>query len=692
MTQEELARMFGINLNDDAENNSHGKGSGNRNQNNRNDNRGSRQNNSRSQNNFSGNRNTNNRNDNRGKQNFNNVNLSYATAPYNFVELPAEPLTSEISSAEKFSEHIKDKGKLSGEIILEIETLTPMFIGGNPNDATISFSPLGTPIIAGSTLRGMFKNIFKIMTCGTFRGRTDSQKKGEDFNDEHIYYRCLMGVNSMSWTKDLNKEYNSRMTSNVKGADGKFHVAKNARPGFLIQTKDNKYFIAPSIHANDLKNDKVFIKEYERDFHVRIPERNSSCVEWRGKIAYIITGSQSQFRLHDKNSYDRLNDEQKKRAGKQFIRFTKIDYVDWSREHWRALPDDVRLSYEHDRNRRGVNLFTDKGILNRDKLSELVKNLPDDIKTLVPCHFLEEDGKITAFGHGQCFRIPYRNSIGDLIPKNLNDTKFEMIDFADAIFGRDKHWASRVCFDDAVPSAQIRTLEKSTAHPLMQPNPTSYQLYLKQNLQQTGGILNHWDKLNAQIRGYKLYWHNSNWDWKANDSELALDSGKSADKRLTKDIKPLAKGNKFSSKIRFKNLSEVELGALMMIFDLNGNKSAAYKIGQGKPFGFGSVKITPKLFIENADAYENIFDADGWKNPYGEVDAKIYLDAFKNYIAAQNLTQTWEGVMKELNAILNWDKKPAPEKIKSMSGDTKTGIDERFKQRVPLKTIFEVVR
>ena len=613
-------------------------------------------------------------------------NSQSATAPYNFVGLPDKPLSSEIDNATEFAEHIKNHGKFSGEIILDIETLTPLFFGGNSKDSTITFSPTGDPIIAGSSLRGMLKNIFKIVTCGTFRGRTESQKKGEDFNDEHIYYRCLMGVGKYFWTKDLNKEYNSRMTSNVKGKDGKFHPAKNARCGFLIQTTDNEYYIAPSIYAHDRKTDRILIKEYEEKFNDRVQIRNDSRVTWHGREAYIITGSQKY--LYDEESYERLKD--KKSAGKQFIRFTKIDYVDWSKRI--ELPDDVRKSYEHDRNRGGVDLFKDRGILKREELLTLVKNLPEDVKTLIPCHYLEEGGQVTAFGHGQCFRIPYQKSIGDIVPSALNDKEFKIIDLADAIFGRDKNWASRVLFDDAVPISEVRTLEKSTAHPLMQPNPTSYQLYLKQNLQQTNGILNHWDKLNAQIRGYKLYWHNAFADWKANESEKLLDAGKSADKRLTKEITPLAKGSKFQSKIRFKNLSEVELGALMMIFDLNGAKSPAYKIGMGKPFGFGSIRITPTLYIENADAYENIFDVNGWKNPYGAVDAKKYLDAFKNYVQMKEMTSIWEGVMKELNAILDWDKKPSSQKIKSMSGDTKNGIDERFRQRTPLQTIFEVMK
>ena len=81
-------------------------------------------------------------------------NSATATAPYNFVLLPSKPLASEIYSVENFKAHIESRGKISVEIKLERETLTP--------------------IILGSILHGMFENIFKIVTCRTFRGRTAS--------------------------------------------------------------------------------------------------------------------------------------------------------------------------------------------------------------------------------------------------------------------------------------------------------------------------------------------------------------------------------------------------------------------------------------------------------------------------------------------------------------------------------------
>ena len=166
---------------------------------------------------------------------------------------------------------------------------------------------------------------------------------------------------------------------------------------------------------------------------------------------------------------------------------------------------------------------------------------------------------------------------------------------------------------------------------------------------------------------------------------------------------PLKAGNKFIGKIRFKNLSAVELGAFMMIFNLYDATNAAYKIGQGKPFGLGSVRIKPTLFVESDDAYTELFDAYGWKNPYSEKNLTEYLDAFKNHLRTCDMYETWRKVMVELKKILDWSLTDRPgwsDKVKSVSGEVKKNkkgeeifeLNEQFKQRLPLQKISDVVK
>ena len=654
----------------------------------------------------------------------------WATAPYNFVALPKKVLPAPFETVDAFKKYVGEEGTLSGEILLDITALTPLFIG----EGTKNFAPADTPIIPGSSLRGMVKNIFKIVTCGAFRGQTDSQKKGEDFNDEHIYFRCLMKNNKAefkgyNWSETLHAYYVKRMSRDVD-KDGKKITVKNARPGFLIKKADGKYFIAPSIYTSDRDEDFIMIKDFQDRFGA-VKFRDSR-IHLVGAIAYIVTGNQWANKpelLLDKNAYENFKadlkilrdkrdkgeiskdayDAEARKHGKQIIRFTSLLYIEPNREKWFEVPEEVLRSYKRDRNRGGVDLFKGKkfltredkreGALTRAELERRTGQDYPDVDTIIPCHFLtkkNDDGKfvVTAFGHGQCFRIPYENSIGAAIKISGNDA----VDFADAVFGKEKFWASRVYFEDATPVGKISECPTAKAHPLMQPNPTSYQLYLKQN---DNGELKHWDSPATQIRGYKLYWHRPA-QWQASNAELAEERKRLKNNQapLLKDMTPLKDGNKFKAKIRFKNLSAEELGALIMVFDLNGATNAAYKIGKGKPLGLGSIRIKPTLLLEDAETYSELFNGDGWHNPCREQNPAKYLDAFRKYLKTRDMYKSWQNVMEELNMILDWS--PAErdgwsEYVKPMSGNVakKDDVDERFITRVRLKkieSIFEVVK
>ena len=79
------------------------------------------------------------------------------------------------------------------------------------------------------------------------------------------------------------------------------------------------------------------------------------------------------------------------------------------------------------------------------------------------------------------------------------------------------------------------------------------------------------------------------------------------------------------------------------------------------------------------------------------IAAKKFLDAFKNYVADKKMSATWQKIIAELQKILDWENRPAPDKIAQMKStyDEKNGtmnVDEKFKLRLPLKNIFEVVK
>mgnify|MGYP000892369645 FL=1 len=113
-----------------------------------------------------------------------------ATASYNFVPLSATVIRSPIDGGakndaerqENYKRYVKEHGRLSGQIELSCRTMTPVFIGTGDKEGAF-FAPAGKPILPGSTLRGMVKNIFKIVTCGAMR----TDKDGADVADRALY-------------------------------------------------------------------------------------------------------------------------------------------------------------------------------------------------------------------------------------------------------------------------------------------------------------------------------------------------------------------------------------------------------------------------------------------------------------------------------------------------------------------------
>lgn len=605
-----------------------------------------------------------------------------ATAAYNFIPLPDKILPADLDAYRKdllsndearrhkaFRAFLNKKGKLSGHIDLDMETLTPLFIGGSGEQP---FSPAGRIILPGSTIRGMVKNLLKIVSCGSWHG-------DEDVNDRHVYFRCLMATKKdPAWKHDLHKLYSGRMTSmhNKK-------PSKNAKTGFLAKNKRGEYFVYPLLpqHAGR----RILIGEYEDTFGVKVPTKAPvSSVVWRNDIAYIITGNQDNKKLkRTQAEYDAVPDFQRKKLGKQFIRYYSLHDADWSTNHRLTVPEAVLNDYVEDTNRRGVDLLDEKGHLPADKARELGAKLDADIISIVPCGYLERDGEVTAFGHGLSFRIPYENGIMDAIPANLQQ---DTIDFATAIFGNKERWASRVFFEDGEPEGNIEKLETATAHPLLQPNPTSYQLYLEQD----GRKLKHWDAPEGvKIRGYKMYWHNKMSDWKATEDEAKLTN-------VVRKITPIKHGSHFHAKVRFQNLSELELGALLTVFDLAGaGETAAYKLGQGKSLGLGSVKMKATLHLDAADFYKTLFMDGALAEQAPESDDSEYFEAFKTYIGKNGLSRCWEQTMRELAEMLDWHHADTTtgwsQRVKSMSGNVQTDdVDERFINRDILPGVDEV--
>jgi len=584
----------------------------------------------------------------------------YSKAPYNFV-----PLNEKVIPSEKIPEFDRYYSeRFTGYIEIEIKTLTPLYIRDTLTEDEYKqklelenkskdkkqytnpdfFSPGGLLRIPGSSLRGMIRTMIEIMSFGKFGF----------FDDTRLYYRAVGD------TSKLGIDYRDKMVDTSNNYFPKF------KAGILKAKGANKYEILPS---KVLKGTQIYRINFDKRTGIVDGTIDLKLEEFEFKEIYfnpVSPQNHTHYRWDKKSQkevpyqlyYAKLTSVSLNQDNSHLNRGYIISsgHMDKKHMHWVINePDDsiapveideeVIMSYKNDSQRKAPDLL------------EVLKT-----KKEVPCFYLINDkGKIVSFGHTGMFRLAYEKTIGDHIPAELKNSN--ITDIAEAIFGNEKTHAGRVFFEDAYLNGNPEDALLDTAIPkiLSGPKPTCFQHYLEQkpeNLEAHPKNLAHYNSDNP-IRGYKLYWHRSGNNWIETDQENI----KKHSTQYTL-ITPVKAGAIFKGRIRFENLSKVDLGALL--FALQLPEGLAHKLGMGKPLGLGSVRITPKLYLsDRKKRYEDLFFE--WNGLRDETEKIIdFKKAFEKYVLTslnENKTSLWEiERIKELKVMLDFQNKPDDEK------------------------------
>ena len=583
-----------------------------------------------------------------------------ASASYNFVRLPSHVIPAEFYDGnfegvtkdvmDAYRDHVTQTGTHTGYIDLTITTETPLFIGGPSKQEDTTplefYGGQNNPTIPGSSLKGMVKEIFKIVTASSFRPYQRGTGLG-DFEDRYLYFRDIASA-----IKPLKEYYASRMMNPIKNSAGL--STPKATPGFIIQTVNNEYYAVPSVAK------KIY---YEAEKELLSKQRTPS-IDWTHTYVNIHVGAMSSKRT--------------------FMRITKPCNFDKRI----PIPQSCIDSYADDKNRGTLDLL-DKKI---GKSGEVAKEYTHsaDVKFVVPCYFTEKDGTVEHFGHGRYYRIAYDLKISDHLPNSLKQHN-NGVDLCDSVFGYGDNWAGRVSFSDAHVQGTLKMCPSDYPHPLMGPNPTSFQLYLEQNVDDHN-TYNHWGHEHASLRGYKMYWHQplakaKDWTRTAEEKEI----------KGTRKIRPVDRGVTFTSRIHFERLSDVELGALLMSLNLDqysgGQRRTYYKLGMGKSIGFGSVKLDTEVTIfDNNSRYAVLFEHDAWNTGKSTTDSEEYVKAFTTYrddvLGADK--PAYNAMLDDLYMMMDWNIANGPNAAKnwtegiSMMTIKNNKMDERIKYRSKL--------
>lgn len=246
-----------------------------------------------------------------------------------------------------------------------------------------------------------------------------------------------------------------------------------------------------------------------------------------------------------------------------------------------------------------------------------------------PVFYIEYGGHVY-FGFTPLLRLFYNHTIHDGLPEahRLRQAKddeiystedYPVADYVHTIFGyakKKESYRSRVSFGDLTLDDPLKTSQKAVKVVLGEPKPTSYPDYLKQ----TGPVIkNGYNSDSFELRGAKQFWLHPVVD------------GSSDKENVNSTLHPLPVGCTFTGKIRFTNLTDAELGALLWSIALTD--SSHQNIGMGKPYGYGRIQVKIRSLKEwNLEKAYNLdtFAADGFDDSTRRISA--YRKAFEEKV------------------------------------------------------------
>lgn len=571
-----------------------------------------------------------------------------ARAPYNFVPLPEA-----IVSANELPRHDRyETGRYTGSVRCILTTETPLYTRAalepdeygvieakNKPDFFYVNPTTHEPVIPGSSLRGMLRNLVEIVTYGKLQPVTAQQ----------LFFRTLDDTS-------IGKAYGGRM-SGEKPRLGWYPIASAG----YVERRGFDYYIRP---AQEIKGTQHYRVEEElaraaiphlreMAFFNQRTERwspNKRSYEWKRIPVWFKPVAPISHLPKSYTFFAEVTELSIAHAqpGPEWVRGCLIA-SGWvpsrngpgKHRHWIVGPpikDDSKLILLNDID---VEAYREEGAgLSKDIKDRKMSVLPQQKGEQVACFYTywkdSEGRERIAFGHTGMFRLPYELSPRDLLADYLKDAS--VTDVAEALFGwvdtqSGRQIAGRVyvgdaCLVDGQTDIFVLTPQEKPIRALLSgPKPTTFQHYLTQRTDVKNALHHYADKGITTLRGHKLYWHKD----KRLHKEDYHDAEWTPDSTQHTSLRPVAADVAFAFDLRFENLTASELGALLWVLKVGGEGQHRLKLGMGKPLGLGTVRLESALTLSNRYRRYGSFQAE-WAEP---------ADAIKEFDKAFQ-AEVWE--------------------------------------------------
>jgi CRISPR-associated protein (TIGR03986 family) len=585
--------------------------------------------------------------------------------PYNFVPPAGDVPRGEPKSHEYCVGH-------SGRITCTLTLKTPFFLPDperrdkdTEDHETLYLlrDTLDRALIPGSALKGIFRSVAEALSNSCL----------SVFDEEAHYSRRPRPIPAV---------LNRRQIGVVKS------LPEGDRPGKIAPAKKAKVFFQPGAH---------------NETNSRVNEVNG----WRdgtpviAKIDHRSLRSRSGHRF-EYNQASQVQEGHSGQGRRGLLKVTAIPEQSQKKsqrlvydiasnpQQWKDLSLDVVKAYnqantagreDDEKNRRQ---FTD-GFAPADpgRPERGLREKRHELRAGDTVYFDEEQGQIVRIGPVELFRELYPHGVKDGLPTAWATCKTPT-DLCPCcrLFGwipPDKEKRERaeeearsgfVRFSAAHSTGPVTgETEMKTLKPLGQPHPSAMSFYLQavEDPQQKGS----YEHDSFELRGRKFYWHQQ---VSPADVEDTRDGGEPLRDNQNKTVELLREGVTYTFIVEFDNLSEADLGLLLLTLQPNllgsGNVPSMqlyHKIGMGKPLGLGSaaVQIQRLTLINRAVRYQSL-GGDGATTYVKDLEhdtkdevppaAQPFVDAF---VQAAFTTDAQKARLRNLLVMLDWEHKPS---------------------------------
>jgi CRISPR-associated protein (TIGR03986 family) len=596
-----------------------------------------------------------------------------ATAPYNFVTAES-PLAFADDPAEP---------RYSGTLACSGKALTPLLVASpqdrDAHDRTAVperrfFTANGKPVIPGSSLKGMLRAVVESLSRAPMAGFVSDTK---------------IGTRSVSEPESV---YSMRFKEAI--------TEQRLRAGFLCH-RGADFFITPCKYV------RVRLPEITLGRpHSTLRVTNSTSARQVAEQAYSLFNSLLvRFTIGSDTDSDGVPVAEGPAltpggtTPTNVIQGQLVPTGGMALQH-RRVKDKGYIFYcpdgENDEIHvadEAVQAFDDQ----RTKPQEDLLNFYQKNGLRIPVFYLVESDSIAAYGLCKYFRVPTQHAPADLcsrLPEETEDRAMSELLFGSVgnIPRRGRVRCSIGTFD-----LQAKAVRFPQQGNIVAGNPvaSAVTMYLVQDNDRTScrgrrnRFLISYDDDKPVLRGRKWYWHRHH-------AKAPLPPNENRNVQVV--YHPLEEGASFEFHVAFDRLSLMHLGALLEAIDFPAGH--AHKLGLGKPFGLGSVRLTINWGQSSIAAVRDIYTSLSKRledyvtshKPGACLEAaatpKLAAEARAAFQAAvvsadKAASGTFEALphVQHVRALTNWENPPVPDSINYMSLSDKNSPSATYADR-----------